>query len=107
MRNVEVFLATTGLIICLLLLGRMLLSASARQRLDAAGQHAWQRLRHTFERLWRNARQRRPARPADHRSAAEVAEQAIRRAKGDPRSEVTREGNLYKPKSFKGPRKPH
>lgn len=106
MRNVEHFLAAAGLIACLVLLFRMMLGGATRQRVDAAVARAWQRTRQGALKLWYGATQWRRGRTA-RKSAAEVAEEAIRRAKGDARGEFTRDGNVYKPESFKKPRKPH
>lgn len=105
MRNVETFLAAAGLIVCLALLVRMVLGAPARQRLDSAARRIWERTRRGILGVWYAATQWRRGRNA-RMSAAEVAEEAIRRAKGQPAG-VKREGNVYKPDSFKGPRKPH
>lgn len=105
MRPVEQFLAAAGLIACLALLIRMMLSGPTRQRVDAALARAWQRTRQGALKLWYGATQWRRGRTA-RKSAAEVAEEAIRRAKGSPGS-VKRDGNVYKPESFKKPRKPH
>jgi len=95
---IERLLGGLTLAVCLVLLLRLILGRRRRQRFDAAARQAWaggrQALRRTLQ--WRTSRR-------EAASAAEVAEAAIRRA----RSASTREGNVIRPKSFRGPRKPH
>lgn len=95
-------LAALGLFACLLLLARMGLSARRRQAVDARLREAAGTLRHLPWRL----RHRRQVR----RDAAEVAEQAIRRAR-DPaarRPQASWDGNVARPDAFgsRPPRSP-
>ncbi len=89
MRSVmEKVLAGVLLAVCLVLALRMVLGTQRRRRLDdwfAALPERMRRLRH-----WR----------ADREQARRVADEAIRRARGE---EVERDGNVYRPKSFKKP----
>lgn len=94
--------AAVVLLLCIVLMVRLLLSASRRARFDAAVRRTWLRSRHGALSLyhWRDRR----------RTAERAAEEAIRRARGarsgDP-AEGEWEGNVYKPKSFRKPRKLH
>ncbi len=92
---IEKVFACIALAVCAVLLLRMLLPEPQRERLDSAWQRAVQGSRHLARRLWfwRTHRQR----------AAREAEEAIRRAQRS----VERDGNVIRPDSFKGPRKPH
>lgn len=101
---IETILASVTLAVCLVLLGRMMLKPRQQQRLDAAVRRAVQACRRSMSSAyrWRSFR----------KEAARAAEEAIRRARGPgPHAggswEGDREGNVYKPKSFKRPRKPH
>lgn len=101
---IETILASVTLAVCLVLLGRMMLKPRQQQRLDAAVRRTVQACRRsvTSAYRWRSFR----------KEAARAAEEAIRRARGPgPRTggswDGDREGNVYKPKSFKRPRKPH
>lgn len=91
----ELILAGLVLVCCAALLLRMALPERQRRRVDAA----WQRSVLAGKRLayrvwfWRQHRQR----------AAREAEEAIQRAQ----RKVKRDGNVIRPDSFKGPRKPH
>lgn len=101
---IETILASVTLAVCLALLGRMMLKPHLQQRLDTAVRRAVMACRRsvTSAYRWRSFR----------REAARAAEEAIRRARGAGPSargawDGDREGNVYKPKSFKRPRKPH
>lgn len=101
---IETILASVTLAVCLALLGRMMLTPRLQQRLDSAVLRAVIACRRsvTSAYRWRSFR----------REAARAAEEAIRRARGPGPGtrgawEGDREGNVYKPKSFKRPRKPH
>jgi hypothetical protein len=87
----EKFLAVAVLAICVVLMVRLLIGVRLRSRLDAFARRGWQGMRHGAWSIlhWRSAR----------KNAAQVAEEAIRRARG----EGSWEGNVYKPKSFKRP----
>lgn len=91
----ENIFAAIALLVCVALLLRMTLPQRHQQRVDAAWRHAVQRGRLLTRRLWFWREHR--------RSAAREAEDAIRRAQ----RKVTRDGNVTRPDSFKGPRKPH
>lgn len=86
---------------CLVLLVRLALPERHRWRLDAAAREAWRAFSAWAWRVWRWRSSR--------KAAAEMAEEAIRRA----RRTVERDGNVYRPKSFREPRdsgeprKPH
>jgi len=74
---------------------RMALPAHHQERVDAAWSRAVDGTRLLARRIWfwRSHRQ----------AAAREAEEAIRRAQ----RKVKRDGNVIRPDSFKGPRKPH
>ena len=92
---IEKLLAGGVLLVCAAMLLRLALREHHRQRLDAAAFRAVFASRRLAHRLWfwRAHRQR----------AAREAENAIRRAQRN----VERDGNVVRPDSFKGPRKPH
>ncbi len=91
----EAFFAGLALAVCMVLLARLCVGPARRRRFDqavrraalAAGRHAKRLLR------WR----------ASSKAAARAADEAIRRARGG----VDREGNVYRPRDFRRPRKPH
>lgn len=91
----EALLAALVVLVCAAMLVRMALSERARQRVDAHARRVWARARTTALRVrhWRTWRRR----------AQQEADAAIRRARG----EAERDGNLIRPKAFKGPKKPH
>ena len=110
MTVIEKLLAALVLVVCLVMLGRMLLPARQQQRFDAA-------LREWRDRL-RALRHRRPwQRRAARQDAARTAEEAIRKARrtasrgnghdGKAEPEGEWDGNVFRPKSFKPPQKPH
>lgn len=107
MELVTQVLAGAVLAVCIALLLRMVVGARLRHRIDAVLLGAWQRLR----RRPRSGKPVAPARGADAKEAARVAEEAIRRAARRGRWE----GNVYKPDAFRPPaaddktdrRKPH
>jgi hypothetical protein len=84
--------AGLGLLACLLLMLRLVLSPAQRRRFDAAGRELLQALRHAPQR-WRRRR-------ALREQASRVADEAIRRAR-----EGRWDGNVYRPKSFRKPPK--
>lgn len=92
---IEPLLAGVTVAVCIALLVRLCLGAPRRQRFDAFMQGAWAAGRRgaTTVWLWRSRR----------KAAARAAQEAIRRARAD----VQRDGNVYKPKSFRDPGKPH
>jgi hypothetical protein len=92
---IEQVFAGVALGVCVALLLRMALSVRQQRRIDAAWRRAVDGSRRLGRRIWfwRTHRQR----------AAREAEEAIRRAQ----HKVKRDGNVIRPDSFKGPRKPH
>lgn len=106
---IEKLLGGVGLLVCLALLLRMALPPARQRAFDAFWRRRWQALRSLGQRLRHRRRRRDLAReqagPEPSSSdAAREAEAAIERAR---RAGVDRQGNVYRPKSFKGPRKPH
>lgn len=85
---IEKVFAIAVLAICIVLMVRLLIGVRLRLKLDAFARRSWQGLRHGPGSLLH----RRSAR----KSAEQLAEEAIRRARG----EGSWEGNVYKPKSF-------
>jgi hypothetical protein len=92
---IEKVFAGIALVVCAVLLLRMALPHRQQQRLDAACRYSLLRARALARRMryWRSHRQ----------TAEREALEAIRRA----RRKVQRDGNVIRPDSFKGPRKPH
>jgi hypothetical protein len=93
---IEAVFAGATLAVCVVLLMRLMFGQRRRQRFDAAVRRAWVACRRFALRTvrWRSSR----------REAAAAADDAIRRARGAP---VERDGNVIRPRSFRGPRKPH
>ena len=77
------------------MLVRLMLGERRQQRFDWAMRRAYEACR---RRVLSIARRR-----STKRDAERVAEEAIKRA----REATERDGNVYKPNSFRGPRKPH
>jgi hypothetical protein len=82
------------LAICVVLLVRLCLSPLRQRRLDAAALRSVHALRQRTLSLWHWR--------AHRKSARHIAEEALRKA-----SQGEWTGNVYKPKSFRKPRKPH
>ena len=95
---IQMLLTAIGLAICVVLMLRLCLGARRQQRFDAAMHRAMQACRKSALWIyrWRSSR----------RDAANLAQDAISRAR-DSSERVEREGNVYRPQSFRGPRKPH
>lgn len=91
----EKLLAGLAVALCAVLLLRLCVGARLRQRFDAVMRRNWYVCRRSALRVWHWR--------ASRREAARAADEAIERA----RRGVERDGNVYKPKSFRGPRKPH
>jgi len=91
----EKLVAAITLAACAVLLLRLTLGSRRRQRFDATARRAWAACRAQARALfrWRSAR----------RESAAAADEAIRRA----RTAADREGNVIRPRSLRGPRKPH
>jgi hypothetical protein len=94
---IKTLLAIAVLTVCVLLLARLWLSPAQQARIDGAARRTGQALRRGVVSAYRWPRSR--------RNAARIADEAIRRAR--ERRDGTWEGNVYKPKSFKRPHKPH
>ena len=89
-------------LVCALMLGRLLLPAPRRAKLDQAFRRQWVLTLSALKRPFRG----RAARQAEQARQATAA--AIERARRASRAaEVVREGNVYKPEAFQKPRKPH
>jgi hypothetical protein len=92
--SIEKLFAAVVLAACAVMLVRMLFGASLRYRFDAAVRRAVNACRRRALTIvrWRSTR----------RKAERAAEAAIRRAHGGEW-----DGNVYKTKTFRRPRKPH
>ena len=100
----EPLFAGVVFVLCVLGLVRLLLGPSRQQRVDASLRRSWFGLRVKALTLWRWRRNR--------RAADQAAREAIARASGRPTRRDTADdgewtGNVYAPKTFKKPRKPH
>lgn len=95
----EPILAGVVLLLCAAALLRLAVGARRRARIDALLRRAWLGLRVRALTLWRWRRLK--------READQAARDAIRRASGRDASAGDWEGNVYRPKSFRKPRKPH
>ena len=89
---VEKIFAGLTLAVCALLLMRLLVGAQRRSRIDTAARRAL----HEAQRVALSAYNWRDR----NRRAARAAEDAIRRARAGA---TERDGNVYKPKSFRKP----
>ncbi len=92
---VETVFAGITLAVCVVLLVRLMLGQRRQQRFDAAARRAWAGCRSQARNIyrWRSVRD----------ESAAAAQEAIRRA----RTGADRDGNVIRPRSFRGPRKPH
>lgn len=100
--SIERLLSLLIALACLLMLVRLALGHARRARLAQGLRSRFQAWRPRA--LWRG----RAARQAADQAARDAAQEAIERARRASRAgEVVREGNVYKPEAFKGPRKPH
>ena len=103
---IESLLAGITIAVCLVLLIRLTLGHARQQRFDAGCRRGWIATRGSALNAWQTMRRivlQAWHWPARRRHAAHLAEEAIRRAQGS----VQRDGNVYRPKSFRDPRKPH
>jgi len=91
----EKFSAALALAVCLVMLLRLVMGAKRRRGFDAWAIGTWGSLRGISRQVWRWR--------SNRRKAEQAAQEAIRRASAD----VRRDGNVYHPDSFRGPRKPH
>lgn len=101
MRTFEIVVSGLVLALCVLLLLRLALPASRRARVDAA----WRSAGRALQAFWGRAVTAPGRRRAAAREANDLIERA-RRARPDE-GEGEWEGNVYRPKSFKRPKKPH
>ena len=85
---IEKSFAIAVLAICVVMMVRLLLGVRLRMKLDAFARRTWQGIRGGGTSLFRQRSAR--------KTAEQLAEEAIRRARG----EGSWEGNVYKPKSF-------
>ena len=92
----EKVLAGVMVLACVALLARQFIGERRRLRLDASLRRMTRSVKGGFLRLY--------GWPGARRAARREAEAAIRRARGEP---VARDGNVYRPKSFRTPRKLH
>ena len=95
---IEKSFAGVVLAICIVMLLRMVIGARWRHRIDTAALRAWYAVRRRALAAWHWW----PSR----RKAAHAADEAIRRARGDGHDGHW-DGNVYRPKTFRRPRKPH
>jgi hypothetical protein len=93
---IEQLLAALVLAICVGLLLRQMLGAQRRARLDRWAQRLWWNLTQRLRGLRRGRSSR--------EEAQREAEAAIRRAR---ESSGEWDGNVYRPESFRRPKKPH
>lgn len=84
--------------VCVALLIRMVLGDQRRRRLDQIFIKGWFRVRRQTLAFWHWRSKRQSA-----AQARQAAQEAINRA----RHRVGKDGNVYTPDAFKGPRKPH
>ena len=88
---------------CLVALARLCLGAQRRRRFDQAMRRVWGNIKALPQRI--------KDRPMSKKEAAQLAQDAIERARRNKRNgaadDGSWDGNVYRPKSFKGPRKPH
>lgn len=87
---------------CLVALVRLCLGARRQRQFDQAVLGLWYRLKALPQRI--------KNRPMSKKEAAQLAQEAIERARKNRRNgadDGNWDGNVYRPKSFKGPRKPH
>lgn len=105
----QTLLAATGLVVCIALAVHMMLPYRLKTRVDRAARGLADGAQRQFARLMGWRRQRRQT-----RAAALEAERVIRRAREsalhdarDSRTDGAWEGNVYRPKSFEKPKKPH
>lgn len=91
----EKIFAGLALALCIVLMVRLALGPARRWRCDRAVVRSFGLLRSRAVQLvrWRTT----------SKAAARAADEAIRRARG----RYDRDGNVYRPRDFKGPRKPH
>lgn len=92
----EKIIAGLTIAVCVVLLLRLCLGARLRWRFDALARSAWLASRRKAVDLWhwRSAR----------RAAQQAATAAIQRAQRKAASAFERDGNVYKPDAFRGPK---
>lgn len=98
----EKILPTVVATACLVALVRLCLGAKRRWQFDQAMRRVWGRIRAVPQRM--------KQRPMSKKEAQQLAQDAIERARRNKQRDAVDgnwDGNVYRPKSFKGPRKPH
>lgn len=100
MGPVDTPIAAITFTICVVLIVRLMLGSRRRARFDAFVKRSWYQLVWRFSRLrqWRRTPGPRTSKAEAERTAAEAIERAKRGSWN---------GNVYSPKSFRKPRKPH
>jgi hypothetical protein len=101
MQILEITVASLTLAACALLLLRLLLPPRRRARFDAAFRSAWRALQDA----WRRAVTAPGRRRAAEREARRIIERARHARPGEADGQW--QGNVFRPKSFKRPKKPH
>lgn len=103
MNLLEQWLAGIAATVCVVLLVRLCLGSARQRRFDRAARTVGWTLRGGLRRAWRW--------PASRRIAVREARAAIKRARNGESTMETDlgewQGNVYTPKSFRKPRKPH
>lgn len=97
MLKMEKFSAAALLAVCVVMLLRLVMGAKRRRVFDARAVLTLATLGQLAQRAWRWR--------SDRRRASLAAQAAIRRASAG--TAVERDGNVYRPDSFRGPDKPH
>jgi hypothetical protein len=100
---IEKLFAGIVLAVCLVLMLRLVLGARRRARFDAAARRAWG----NSQQFVRSAYHWRSHRREAERTADEVIQRARGRSANSDSMDGEWEGNVYKPKSFRKPRKLH
>ncbi|MFM9916483.1 MAG: hypothetical protein ACKVOX_11795 [Rhizobacter sp.] len=99
----EQLLAGLTATVCAVLLVRLCLGNARQRRFDNAARSMGRKLREGARQVWRA--------PAARRAAAREAQSAIERARNGRAplgaDDGDWQGNVYTPKSFRKPRKPH
>lgn len=99
MRTFELIVAGLTVLVCATLLLRLVLSLPRRARFDAFWRRLWRGLRSLWQRL--------VTAPARRRAAVREAREVIERVRRTPAEGGHWDGNVYRPKTFKRPKKPH
>ncbi len=100
---IEKLFAGIVLAVCIVLMLRLVLGARRRARFDAAARRAWGNSQLFLSSAYHWRSHRREA----ERTAEEVIRRAQERSANSDSMDGEWEGNVYKPKSFRKPRKLH